>query len=126
MKEKHPVRFSHLVLTGELWPYLADLYEQVEERLEVIIVQMKEVDGVMEMLKSENQMEWVGRMNQILICAEEGCWRNLYISRMVHSNFLFCICERYGLYEWRNMIKYLIKECISQTIHGVLRNKENV
>lgn len=32
---------------------------------------MKEVEGVTERLKSENQMEWVGRMNSIRSRAEE-------------------------------------------------------
>ena len=60
-----------MVLSGELWTYLADANEQAEERLEVIIRQMKVAEGVTEDLKVENQMEWVGRMNNIKNRAEE-------------------------------------------------------
>ena len=71
LKEHHPVRYSYLVLAGELWTYLADLNEQAEERLDLIIEQMKATEGVTEELKARNQLEWVGRMNNIRNRAEE-------------------------------------------------------
>ena len=71
LKEKHPVRYSSLILTGKLWAYLADLNEQAEERLDLIIEQMKAAEGVTEELKARNQLEWVGRMNNIRSRAEE-------------------------------------------------------
>ena len=33
--------------------------------------QMKEKQGVTEQLKAENQMLWVRKMNNIIVCAEE-------------------------------------------------------
>jgi hypothetical protein len=54
-----------------LWTYLADLNEQAEERLDLIIEQMKAAEGVTEELKARNQLEWVGRMNNIRNRAEE-------------------------------------------------------
>jgi hypothetical protein len=54
-----------------LWTYLADLNEQAEERLDLIIEQMKAAEGVTEELKAQNQLEWVGRMNNIRNRAEE-------------------------------------------------------
>ena len=71
LKEEHPARYSSLILTGKLWTYLADLNEQAEERLELIIEQMKVAEGVTEELKAQNQLEWVGRMNNIRNQAEE-------------------------------------------------------
>ena len=71
LKEEHPARYSSLVLTGKLWTYLADLNEQAEERLDLIIKQMKVAEGVTEELKARNQLEWVGRMNNIRNRAEE-------------------------------------------------------
>ena len=65
LKQEHPARFSSLILTGKLWTYLADLNEQAEERLDLIIEQMKSAEGVTEELKARNQLEWVGRMNNI-------------------------------------------------------------
>lgn len=71
LKEEHHSLYSSLVLTGKLWTYLADLNEQAEERLDLIIEQMKAAEGVTEELKAENQLEWVGRMNNIRNRAEE-------------------------------------------------------
>ena len=65
LKQEHPARFSSLILTGKLWTYLADLNEQAEERLDLIIEQMKAAEGVTEELNAQNQLEWVGRMNNI-------------------------------------------------------------
>ena len=54
-----------------MWTYLADLNEQAEERLDLIVEQMKAAEGVTEELKAQNQLEWVGRMNNIRNRAEE-------------------------------------------------------
>ena len=62
LKQEHPARFSSLILTGKLWTYLADLNEQAEERLDLIIEQMKAAEGVTEELKAQNQLEWVGQI----------------------------------------------------------------
>ena len=71
LKQEHPARYSSLILTGNLRTYLADLNEQAEERLDLIIKQMKAAEGVTEELKARNQLEWVGRMNNIRNRAEE-------------------------------------------------------
>ena len=48
LREVHPVRLNTLILTGELWTYLADLNEQAQERLDTIMEQMKATEGVTE------------------------------------------------------------------------------
>ena len=62
LKEEHPARYSSLVLTGKLWTYLADLNEQAEERIDLIIKQMEVAEGVTEELKARNQLEWVRKI----------------------------------------------------------------
>ena len=52
LKEHHPMRFNHLVLEGQLWTYLADLNEQAQSRLQLIIRQMQEAESVNEELKA--------------------------------------------------------------------------
>lgn len=37
----------------------------------LLVEQMKEKQGVTEQLKADNQMLWVGKMNNIIVCAEE-------------------------------------------------------
>lgn len=71
LKEHRPVIFNQLVLSGSLWTYLADINEQAQQRMEVLIRQMKNTEGVTEELKEANQMEWVQRMVSIQHRAEE-------------------------------------------------------
>ena len=71
LREVHPSRWNTLILTGELWTYLADLNEQAQERLDTIMEQLKVAEGVTEELKRTCQMEWVKRCNNIYNRAEE-------------------------------------------------------
>ncbi len=71
LKEHHPIQYTNLVLSCKLWIYLADLNEQAQERLDRIMQQMKEAEGVTELLKATDPMAWVQRMNSIRNRAEE-------------------------------------------------------
>ncbi len=71
LKEYHPIQFNTLVLSGTLWTYLADLNEQANQRLEVLITQLKSAEGVTEGLKASDPMSWTQRMNNIAARAEE-------------------------------------------------------
>ena len=77
LEQNHPIRFDDLVLSGQLWTYLADLNEQAQERLSLIIEQMKASEGVTEELKVTNQMTWIGAMNSIRNRAEEIILREM-------------------------------------------------
>ena len=77
LEQHHPIRFNDLVLSGQLWTYLADLNEQAQERLSLIIEQIKASEGVTEELKAANQMAWVGAMNSICNRAEEIVLREM-------------------------------------------------
>jgi len=77
LKEHHPLLFNDLVLSGQLWTYLADLNEQAQKRLSLIIDQMKASEGVTEELKAADQMTWVGAMNSIRNRAEEIILREM-------------------------------------------------
>ena len=71
LKEHHPIQFINVVLSGNLWTYFADLNEQAQERLERVMQQMKEVEGITEALKAADPMGWTQRMNNIVAMAEE-------------------------------------------------------
>ena len=71
LEEHHPLRFNHLVLEGQLWTYLADLNEQAQRRLQLIIRQMQETESMNEELKAYDQLAWVRAMNSIHNRAEE-------------------------------------------------------
>ena len=80
IKEHKPIRFNNLCLSGKLRTYLADLNEQAQNRLELIIEQMKAAEGVTESMKQNDQMAWIGAMNSIRNRAEE-----IIISEMIYN-----------------------------------------
>ena len=71
LNKRQPIHFNDLVLSGQLWTYLDDLNERAQDRLSLIIEQMKESEGVTEDLKASDQIAWVGAMNSIRNRAEE-------------------------------------------------------
>ena len=77
LKEHKPMRFNDLVLEGQLWTYLADLNEQAQSRLQLIIRQMQEAESVTDELKENDQMAWIKAMNSIHNRAEEIVLREL-------------------------------------------------
>ena len=77
LKETNPLLLNHLILTGRLHTYLADLDEQAQDRYRLIIRQMAASEGVTEDLKRRSQWKWVRAMNSIVNCAEESIKREL-------------------------------------------------
>lgn len=77
LKEMNPLLFNHLILTGKLHTYLADLNEQAQNRCRLIIRQMTAAEGVTEELKRRSQWEWIKAMNSIIDRAEESIKREL-------------------------------------------------
>lgn len=70
--EKHrPAAYQMMILEGTLKQHLIDVNEQAHEMLEQLIDGMKKSENVTEPLKSQNQLEWVRRMNSIKHRAEE-------------------------------------------------------
>ena len=63
-----------------LWTYLADLNEQAQERLSLIVEQMKAAEGVTEELKASDQMKWVQMMSNLQNAAEETVLAELIYS----------------------------------------------
>ena len=77
LKEHKPIQYNCLLLSGELWTYLADLNEQAQDRLERMIDQMTTTEGITETLKASDPMAWVGAMNSIRNRAEEIILREM-------------------------------------------------
>ena len=71
LKENHPTQFNTLVLSGNLWTYLADLNEQAQQRMETLINQMKSAEDITEALKAVDPIGWTQRMSNITARAEE-------------------------------------------------------
>lgn len=77
IKEHTPIHFNEPCLSRKFWTYLADLNEQAQSRLELIIEQMKAAEGVTEHMKRHEQLAWVGAMNSIRSRAEEIILREI-------------------------------------------------
>lgn len=71
LEENNLVLFNDLLLSCQLWTYLADINEQALNRLQVIISQMQKAESVTEKMKEDSQWEWVRKMNNIFNRAEE-------------------------------------------------------
>ena len=71
LKEHRSARYQYLVLTGKLTEHLNQVDQEVREKVEMLVEQMAEQWGVTKELKMQDQMAWVGKMNNIRACAEE-------------------------------------------------------
>ena len=71
LKEHRSARYQYLVLTGKLTEHLNQVDKEAREKVEMLMEQMAEQWGVTEELKMQDQMAWVGRMNNIRACVEE-------------------------------------------------------
>ena len=65
IKQHRKVLYLNLLTSGKLNGYLTDLNKQAEDMFFRLVKQMAEREDVTEKLKADNQMEWVGRMNNI-------------------------------------------------------------
>lgn len=77
LRQAKPMVFNELILSGQLWTYLADLDEQATERRNVMIKQFMEKERVTEELKKQNRYEWVRRMNGIRSRVDEIVMREM-------------------------------------------------
>lgn len=71
LQEHKRVLYITLLTSGKLNIYLSDIDKQAQERFERLIEDMKRAQGITEQLKSENQLLWVQRLNNIRACAME-------------------------------------------------------
>ncbi len=80
LKEHKRGWYSSLLLTGKLDAHLAEIDRTCTERVELIMNQLAQHEGVTEALKASDQMEWVARMNNIRAKAEE-----IVLSELVYN-----------------------------------------
>ena len=77
IREFQPMLYTDLVLNCKLQDYLADIDARAQAILALMVKQMAEKEGISEQLKAEDQMAWVGAMNNIRNCAEEIVLREM-------------------------------------------------
>ena len=77
LKEHHRILYYNLLTACKLNSYLADIDRQAEELFSRLVKQIAEREGVTETLKVQNQMAWVGLMNNIRNRAAEIVYNDL-------------------------------------------------
>ena len=65
LKQHRKATYNRLQTECKLNSYLYDVNSQAEKMFEILINKFKQAESITEQLKAENQMEWVGRMNNI-------------------------------------------------------------
>ena len=71
LREHRPIIYSDLVLSGKLYSYLADIDSQARNKLDLLVTQLAEKEGINGYLKAQDQLAWVRAMNNIRNRAEE-------------------------------------------------------
>jgi len=71
LQEKHPHEYARLIWSNELRGLLESVQRECVERLEILTRQMAKAEGINEALKTNDQLDWVQRMNNIRNRAEE-------------------------------------------------------
>ena len=71
LQEKHPHEYVRLIWADELAAVLESVQRECEERVEVLVREMAEAEGVNEVMKGNRQMVWVQRMEMICGRVEE-------------------------------------------------------
>lgn len=65
LKKYSPTVINVMRMNGTLEQYLRDLDRDAQDMFDLLVRQYAEIEGITEQLKIENQIEWVGRMNNI-------------------------------------------------------------
>ena len=77
LKEHCRVTYINLKTSGKLTHHLNEIDREANVMLQLLIEQMAQAQGITEQLKAENQMAWVGAMNNIRSAAEEVILRDI-------------------------------------------------
>ncbi|MBQ9262850.1 MAG: TnpV protein [Clostridia bacterium] len=71
LQEHRPILFNRFVLNGQLQSHLLEIEETANRRMEQLMTELAVKNGATEKLKTEDQLAWVGLMNNLRNEAEE-------------------------------------------------------
>ena len=71
LKNHHKALYNYLQATLTLWPYLEETEIEAQNLYVTLIRQFSEKENISEQVKSENQLLWVQKMNEIAARARE-------------------------------------------------------
>ena len=71
LREHRNAYYTGLLLSGKLVAHLNEIDDAANNRMELLTEQLAKSQGITETLKAQDQMAWVGAMNNIRNAAEE-------------------------------------------------------
>ena len=71
LKENKKAEYMIMFTKGTLNKHLKEIQKTVQERIDIIIEQLKKQNNLTEEMKNTNQLYWVGMMNNFKNTAEE-------------------------------------------------------
>lgn len=77
LKEHKRLVYLNLLTSGRLNEYLVNVNEQARDMFFRLVKEYADRQGVTERLKAENQLLWVGKMNNIRVCVREVVEREI-------------------------------------------------
>ena len=77
LQKHNPVLFTTLLAQGKLYQHCAQIDTQAQQMFNTLTEQMTKSENITEELKSQNQLEWVQRMNSIQERAYEIVCNNI-------------------------------------------------
>ena len=81
LKKHSPTVINVMRMNGTLEKYLSDIDQDASEMFDKMMRAFAEFEGVSEQLKSDNQLEWVGRMNNI----------RARVMNVVNAELIYCL-----------------------------------
>ena len=79
IKQHHKAFYTTLFMTGKLFEYLAEIDRQAQEEYDRLIPAFAKSQGITEKLKAENQMHWVGLMNNV----------KAQVNEIINENYIY-------------------------------------
>ncbi|MDD4509301.1 MAG: TnpV protein [Oscillospiraceae bacterium] len=80
LKENRRIAYTNLLTSGKLNAHLMEIEQTALTRLEQLTKEMAKAEGVTEQMKADEQMKWVGLMNNLRHSAEEVILNELIYS----------------------------------------------
>lgn len=95
LKEHRPAMYSLYMLEDRLTEHLNTVDDEAQERMDILVSQMMEKQGITEELKARDQMEWVRAVNKCPECCRRDCVERIsvYLKRGKLLRELFSVCK---------------------------------
>lgn len=77
LKQNRKAEYTIMLVKGTLNNHLKEIQELAQEKIDIIIEQLKQKNNLTEEMKNTNQLYWVGMMNSFKNTAEEIMYKEL-------------------------------------------------